>query len=258
MKPLPISACFVSGAEAHRIGKALESLAGWTSEIIVVLNDNVHDGTEEICRSHGAKVFREPWKGFMAQKNSAAAKASQPWILGLDADEVVSPELRKSIEGVFESSSQPQAAAFSFARRTLFCGRWILHGDWYPDRQTRLWQRSRATWGGVDPHAKLVVDGGVARLQGDLLHFTSVGIDDQIAKIAPYSNDFLQASSGRTHPGNGLELVFRPWWRFIRSYVIRLGFLDGWQGYYIAWMTAFQTLTRYAKVRMAAQERRRT
>ena len=88
---LPISVCFVSGAEAHRIGQALESVAAWAQEIIVVLNEEVRDGTEEVALRHGAKVFREPWKGFIGQKNSAAAKATQPWLLNLDADEVVTP-----------------------------------------------------------------------------------------------------------------------------------------------------------------------
>src|ERR1035441_4782402 len=91
---LPLSVCMISGAEAHRIGRALESVAGWTSEIVVVLNDDVRDGTEEIARRHGAKVFREPWKGHVVQKNSAAQKTTHEWLLGLDADEVVSPELR--------------------------------------------------------------------------------------------------------------------------------------------------------------------
>jgi glycosyltransferase involved in cell wall biosynthesis len=257
VKPLPISVCFISGAEAHRIGKALESVAGWTSEIIVVLNENVQDGTEELCTTHGARVFREPWKGHIDQKNSAAAKASQPWILGLDADEVVSPQLRQGIEAALGDPARSQPAAYRFARCTQFCGRWIRHGDWYPDHQTRLWQRSRAVWGGVNPHDKLLVEGKVARLPGDLLHFTAVGMDDQVAKIAPYSNDFLKAALAGNRPTSAFDLVCRPWWRFIRGYILRLGFLDGWQGYYIAWMTAFQTLTRYAKVRMAAQQRRR-
>src|SRR6266576_110272 len=104
MKKLPISVCFISGAEAHRIERALKSVASWSSEIIVVLNEDVRDGTEAIALRFGAKVFREPWKGHVAQKNSAAAKANQPWILGLDADEVVSGELRAEMERLFTAS----------------------------------------------------------------------------------------------------------------------------------------------------------
>ena len=96
-KQLPISVCMISGPEAGRIGRALASVAPWAGRNIVVLNEDVQDGTEEIARQHGAQVFREPWRGFAAQKNSAQAKASQPWVLGLDADEVVSPKLREEI-----------------------------------------------------------------------------------------------------------------------------------------------------------------
>src|SRR5258708_7602913 len=98
MKKLPISVCMVSGAEAHRIGRALESVSGWVSEIVVVINAEVTDGTDKIAAQFGARVFREPWKGFVGQKNSAAAKALEPWILGLDADEAVSAPLHGEIE----------------------------------------------------------------------------------------------------------------------------------------------------------------
>ena len=130
MNRLPISVCLISGVEAHRIGRALESVAGWTSDIVVVLNEDVRDGTEEIARNHGARVFREPWKGHVAQKNSAAAKAAQPWILGLDTDEVVSPELREEIVRRFARPGGAEPfAAYSFPRCTFYLGRWIRHGD---------------------------------------------------------------------------------------------------------------------------------
>ena len=106
MTRLPISVCMISGAEAHRIGRALESVAAWASEIIIVLNEDVRDGTEEIAKKYGAILFREPWKGFIGQKNSAAAKASLPWLLNLDADEIVSPELAVEIaQAVSERSA---------------------------------------------------------------------------------------------------------------------------------------------------------
>jgi len=251
---LPISVCMISGAEAHRIRRALDSVAGWTSEIIVVINDDVSDGTDRIIESYGAKVFREPWKGHIAQKNSAAQKAGQCWILGLDADEVVAPELRVEIQQLFAQPEQLQScAAFRFPRRTFFCGRWIRHGDWYPDHQTRLWRRGAAEWGGVNPHDKLLVRGAVGRLRRDLLHYNAETIDQQIGKISRYSEDFLRDVVTRKRRGDGFDLAVRPVWRFVRSYFCRFGFLDGWQGCYIAWMTAFYTATRYAKVR-AAQE----
>jgi hypothetical protein len=246
----------ISGAEAGRIGRALESVAGWTSEMVVVLNEDVRDGTEDITRGRGAHAFREPWKGHIAQKNSAAAKATQPWILGLDADEVVSPELREEILRLFARPGGAEPfAAYSFPRCTLFCGRWIRHGDWYPDRKTRLWKKGAAEWSGVDPHDKLLVRGNIGQLRGDLLHEHGKGVDEMIAKIPRYSDDFARHAKQTGRGASWFDLAVRPAWRFARSYLFRLGFLDGWQGSYIAWMTAFYTATRYAKIRTAtAQE----
>src|SRR5947207_11246433 len=189
---LPISICMIASAEARRIANALESVSGWTSENIVVLNEEVNDGTDKIALAMGAKVFRESWKGFIAQKNSAMEKASQPWTLGLDADEAVSPPLRREIENLFTSGSISRHSAWSFPRCTYYCGRWIRHGDWYPDRQTRLWKRDSARWAGVDPHAALEVRGSTGRLRGDLWHYSFENIDHQISKISPYSSDFVR------------------------------------------------------------------
>jgi glycosyltransferase involved in cell wall biosynthesis len=252
LKQLPISICIIAGNEAARIRGALKSVGGWTGEIIVVLNEDVADGTDKIAESFGAKIFREPWKGHIAQKNSAAQKATGRWILGLDADEVVSPELRDEIQELFSEPERLEPfAAFNFPRLTAYCGRWIRHGDWYPDRQTRLWRRDAAEWGGVDPHDKLLVRGKTGKLRHHLLHHNAESIDKQIAKISRYSEDFLRHALGNDQKAGWPDLAFRPAWRFVRCYFFRLGFLDGWQGCYIAWMTAFYTATRYAKVRAA-------
>jgi glycosyltransferase involved in cell wall biosynthesis len=281
VKKLPISVTMISGAEASRIGRALESVAGWTSEIIVVLNAEVTDGTEEICARHGAKVFREPWKGFVAQKNSALAKAEQDWVLGLDADEVVSDGLRQEIMAVWEkelpagtwapaaligspSSPVPEKeqavtgiwAAFSFPRMSFYLGRWIRHGEWYPDRCIRLWRRGRAEWGGVDPHAALRVNGEVRKLHGDLLHFNMETLNHQIDKTIKYADDFARHCAEQSKRVTVLDLAVRPVWRFVRGYFLRLGFLDGWPGFSIAWLTAFYTFLRYARVLESRQTER--
>ena len=250
MKKLPISVCLISGAEAHRIGRALESVAGWTREVIVVMNPEVADGTEEIAVHYGATVFREPWKGFVGQKNSAADKATQPWVLGLDADEVVPDALRLEIAATLDAPGAGAGfGAFNFPRCTYYCGRWIRHGDWYPDRVIRLWQKTAARWEGIEPHAYLRVQGRIGKLRNDLHHFSNESIDRQIAKIAPYSESFVQHCLQHGRQAGILDLAVRPWWKFFRAYVVKLGFLDGWPGYYIAWLSAFSTVTRYAKVR---------
>ena len=244
MTKLPISVCMVACAEAHRIARSLESVSGWASEVILVLNEEVTDGTDRIAAEFGAKVFREPWKGFIGQKNSAADKATQPWLLNIDADEIVTPELRDEIGRVV---TQPNAehAAYQFPRCSNYCGRWIRHGDWYPDRVLRLWKRGAARWAGDEPHAHLKVKGTVGRLRADLQHHSNESMARQIGKIAPYHADFVKQRRAAGKSAGFIELAVRPWWRFMRAYFFRLGFLDGWQGFYIAALTSIQTMCRH-------------
>jgi glycosyltransferase involved in cell wall biosynthesis len=248
---LPISVCIISGNEAHRIGNTLKSVAGWAGEIVVVINEDVSDGTDKVVEAFGGKVFRETWKGFGRQKQSVVDKCAQPWVLNLDADEVVSPELQQEIRRLVAGGETRAAghAAYSFPRCSFYCGRWIRHGDWYPDRQTRLWRRGQARWSTDIVHEKLEVDGAVGRLRGDLLHFSNESIDRHLLKIIPFSDRFVQQRKGRRVGAFGLLL--RPAWRFFRAYFLRLGFLDGWQGGYIAYLNAFSAATRYAKLHEA-------
>ncbi len=243
---LPISVCLIAGNEAARISRALESVVDWASEIIVVLNDDVNDGTDKICEASGAKVFREKWKGHIAQKNSAADKAAQPWVFGLDADEVVSPELAGEIRRAV--SAPDEKVAFCFPRCTNFCGRWIRHGDWYPDRQTRLWRRGQARWGGADPHDKLLVTGLVGRLHGDLWHYTNPTIASYITKINYFSDLYLRQQLAEKRRWSAPAAVVRSMWRFLRGYFFRLGFLDGYPGFFIAVSTAYGTLVRHSRL----------
>lgn len=251
MKKLPISVCIISGAEAGRIGRALKSVVDWAGEIIVVLNEDVRDGTEEIAVKHGAKVFREPWKGFVGQKNSAADKATQPWLLNLDADEAVSPALAEEI-GRVVSDAAAAHAVYKFPRCSFYCGRWIRHGDWYPDYVRRLWRKGAVRWIGREPHASLEIQGQDGRLRSDLQHYPMETINHQIAKTVKYADDFVQHCAEQKQSVNFLDLLVRPPWRFLRAYVFKLGFLDGWQGFSIAWLTAFYTFLRYVRVREAA------
>jgi hypothetical protein len=245
----------ISGAEAHRIGRALTSVADWVSEITVVLNAEVEDGTEAMARGFGAQVVREPWKGHIAQKNSAAGKTTQPWLLGLDADEAVSPALRDELHDLFADDRRlAQFAGFSVSWITCYCGRWIRHGDWGPGRRTRLWRRGAGEWGGVNPHDKLILRGPVGRLKGGLLHYMADTPDQQVAKIIPYSAEFAAEKLAAGTRISRLDLAARPAWRFVRAYFLRLGCLDGWQGYHLAWLSAFHAATRYTKVWAAQRQ----
>ncbi|HXE41586.1 MAG TPA: glycosyltransferase family 2 protein, partial [Candidatus Baltobacteraceae bacterium] len=204
--------------------------------------------------SYGAKVFSRPWQGHAAHRNFASEKATQPWLFALDVDEIVTPELREEIIRAISRPAADSVVAFGFARCTMYHGRWIRHGDWYPDRKIRIWRRGRGSWeGGL--HERLIVDGSKEWLRGDLLHHSMESLEHQIKKTISTADYFLRQceKSGRK-VGFG-DLAFRPWWSFFRSYFIRVGFLDGWQGYVIAWMTSFYTFLRYAKVFVAQKEK---
>jgi glycosyltransferase involved in cell wall biosynthesis len=248
---LPLSVCIIAGNEAQRIRRALESVADWAGEIVVATDNSVTDGTGDIARSYGAKVICEPWQGHASHRNLAAEKATQPWLLALDADEAVSPALRDEIIHAV-TVDPPQAnskyAAYSFPRCTFYCGRWIRHGDWYPDRKVRLWQRGRGLWQG-SPHENLVVQGQIGHLRCELLHYSMDSLEHQTRKTITSTDYFIRQCEARGRKVSLADLAFRPWWRFVRGYFLRLGFLDGWQGYAIAWMTAFYTFLRYARVR---------
>jgi len=244
---LPVSVCVIAGNEAARIRRALDSVAGWTSEIIVVLNDDVNDGTAEIAAEFGAKVFREPWKGFRDQKNSAAAKGNQPWLLNLDADEEVSAELRAALQDFF-TDDHARCAGADFARKVWFLGRWITHGDWYPDRVLRLYRAGQGRWAGAAEHCAVELNGDRKNLNGDLLHYTNPTIASYVAKINYYADIYLQRQLAEKRRWSAVSAVFRSAWRFVRAYVFRRGFLDGYPGFFIAASTAYATLVRHTRL----------
>jgi glycosyltransferase involved in cell wall biosynthesis len=255
MTKLPIAVCIVASNEAHRIHPTLDSVKDWTSEIIVAIDDKVTDGTDKVAEACGAKVFSQPWSTCAAHRNFASAHASQTWLLAIDADEVVSDELRDEIITVFKNlGSRPPPAAYGFPRLSFFCGRWIRHGDWYPDRKVRLWRKEAGEWQG-DPHEKLVLQGRVIFLRSNLLHYSNESIDHILKKIGHFSSIFVRRCQTEQRRVGWADLAIRPFWKFFRAYFLRLGFLDGWPGYYIAWMDAFSTVTRYAKVIEAGQNR---
>jgi glycosyltransferase involved in cell wall biosynthesis len=255
MSKLPISVCVVAGNEAHRIRPALDSVKDWVSEIVLAIDDKVTDGTDRVAAEYGAKVVSQPWRGHASHRNFAAQHASQPWLLAIDADEVVSEALRDEIMALFKDSTtggEPGTAAYSFPRLSYFGGRWIRHGDWYPDRKVRLWRKTAGRWEG-DPHEKLVLTGEVRALRADLFHYSNENITQMLGKIELISSIFVRQCEARQRRPRWSDLAVRPFWKFFRAYVLRRGFLDGWPGYFIAWINAFSTVARYAKVIEHAQ-----
>ena len=245
---LPISVVVIACNEAHNLPRCLGSVRGWCAELVVVYNSST-DGTGEVAAQHGALVFETEWRGYRDNKNWALAKAQQPWALCLDADEEVSPALRRSIEAFFARGDERRFHGARFPRKVWFIDRWITHGDWYPDLSLRLINRSHACWGGDQHvHEKMEVDGAVATLPGDLHHYSFPTLKSHVAKINPFADLFLQQQIEKDGRFSAFNAVFRPLWRFLRAYVFKLGFLDGFPGFYIAWATAFGAFVRYSRL----------
>ena len=246
--PLPLSVVIVAKNEAHNLPRCLASVAGWTAEIVVVLNDTT-DASEAVARAAGAQVHHRPWRGYRDTKNEALGLAAHPWILSLDADEKVSAELRFALIAFFSRTGRERYAGARFPRKVWFIDRWITHGDWYPDLSLRLLHRDRARWGGdAFVHEKVSCDGPVATLRGDLHHHSFPTLASHVGKITPFADLFVRQQQARGGRFSLASAVLRPGWRFFRAYVLRRGFLDGFPGFYIAWATAFGAFVRYSRL----------
>jgi glycosyltransferase involved in cell wall biosynthesis len=246
--PLPLSVVIVAKNEAANLPRCLTSVQGWVSEIVVALNDTTDDSAA-VARRFGALVFEQTWLGYRDTKNLATDRASQDWILALDADEEVSPALRANVVDFFGRGDHQRFAGAKFARKVWFIDRWITHGDWYPDYSLRLYHREKARWGGdAHVHEKITSEGEIAKLRGDLHHYSFPTLASHVAKITPFAELFLKQQVDKGRRFSGFAAVARPAWRFFRAYVVRLGFLDGFPGFYIAWATAFGAFVRYTRL----------
>ena len=246
--PLPISVVVVARNEAANLPRCLASVRGWVAEILVALNDTQDESAAQAAEA-GATVHQIPWQGFRDTKNLALGLASQPWALCLDADEEVSPRLRASLQAFFIRPDLARYAGACFARKVWFIDRWITHGDWYPDTVLRLIRRDRARWGGdAHVHERMVCDGPVAKLRGDLHHYSFPTLASHVAKINLFADLFVRQQREKQGRFSPVAAIIRPAWRFFRAYILRGGFRDGYPGFYIAWATAFGALVRYSRM----------
>jgi glycosyltransferase involved in cell wall biosynthesis len=241
-----ISAVLIALNEEKRLEAALKSVRGVASEIVVVDGGST-DGTVRLAKRYTDKVFERTWTNFADQKNFANAKATRPWILSLDADERVSPELKEEILAL--KGCEPACAGFSIPRQVHYLGRWIRHSGWYPDRKVRLFRADRARWEGDYVHEELVFSGPVEKLAGSIHHFTYAGIADHVARINRFSDLGAQKLYAQRKKCRLVHLVGWPSGRFIRSYFLKLGILDGFPGFVIAVLNGYSVFIRYAKLR---------
>jgi glycosyltransferase involved in cell wall biosynthesis len=240
---------------AHDAGKQLADClasAAFASEALVVDSGSTDD-TVEIARRSGARVIAQPWLGYGPQKNFAVAQAAHDWVLCLDADECVSPELERAIRGALR---EPGHRAYAMARRNRFLGRWLAHGEGYPDWNLRLFDRRHARWSEDVVHEHVLPDGAVGRLDGDLLHASAESLDGYLTKQNRYTTLQAEAMYARGDRFSFIRLVLSPVTRFLRFYVLRGGFMDGSAGLIHIAIGSFNSFCKYAKLRALEQAER--
>ncbi len=236
------------------IGRCLESVA-WADEV-VVMDSGSTDGTQDICRNLGARVFvTEDWPGPGPQRNRAIERASGDWILAMDADEWVSEDLRDEIARVIQSPGDK--VGFRIRRLSSYCGRYMRHSGWWPDYVSRLFLRGHARYGGGIVHDHLLPDGPMGRLSGHLLHEPYQNLEEVLAKVDDYSTGGAQIALAAGRRGSLAIALGRGFWAFLRTYVMRLGVLDGQEGLMLAISNAETTYYKYLKLWLLQKQKKR-
>ncbi|MEN9699844.1 MAG: hypothetical protein RLZZ301_1042 [Bacteroidota bacterium] len=250
---MKISGVIITFNEARNIARCLDSLQGVCDEILV-LDSFSTDETAQICSTYGVRFECHPFEGHIQQKNEAFSRASHPWILSLDADEALSPELRNSILQL--KSALPEHGAYQFHRLTNYCGTWIKHSGWYPDTKLRLVSKTDAQWGGINPHDQLLLKPGLEPklLMGDLLHYSYYTKEDHYKQISYFSEIAAQELFKRNVQSNGLKIATKVCAQFVKTYFLKLGFLDATAGWNIACRSAYATYVKYKRLRQLHHE----
>ena len=240
-----LSACIITFNEGDRIEACIRSLA-FCDEVLVV-DSHSGDDTRERALALGARVIERDWPGYRSQKAFAVATAVNDWVLCLDADERVSDELRAEILAA-RAAGFAGVAGFSIPRITDYFGRFLRHGNAYPDRLVRLFDRRRGGWVGREIHENTHIEGRIGRLRGDLLHYSYRSLSDHEQRMERYAQLMAQALHAAGRHGSLAQVLVNPAWRFVRGYVLRLGFLDGWRGLAFALVEASYVRRKYLKL----------
>ncbi len=249
-----ISLVVITFNEEQNIERCLQSAEGIADDIVVVDSFST-DSTVRRCERLGARVVSHVFEGFAQQKNWAVTQSEFPHILSLDADEAISPELRQSIIRAKHAWSHD---GYSFNRLTNYCGTWIKHTDWYPDRKLRLWDSRKGSWLGDNPHDTFIMNPGSSQgfLNGDLHHYSYSSIHQHIKQLNFFTDIMAAEAHAKGKRSRYSDLLMRPLWKFVKSYGIRLGFLDGYHGFAVCLISAFATFVKYAKIRQLDHDAR--
>lgn len=239
--------------EEANLGRCLSSVNGLADEILIVDSGST-DRTREIAESFGVRWESRSWQGFVQQKNEVLKLATHPWVLSLDADEALSPELRVELMALKSASVPSQRwGGYSMPRCVCYEGRWIRHGDWYPDRLVRLFQRSKARFVGGKVHERLEIEGEICRLHGELEHHSFSDASDHFARCQKYARLWAEDKWGLGKRCGRWTPHLHAAFRWIRGFVLRRGFLDGRLGLRIASYSAYEVYLKYSLLRSMGQ-----
>ncbi len=239
-----LSVIIITKNEAEHIGPCLESVQ-WADEIIIVDSGST-DGTQNICNQYTDKIIQTDWPGFGPQKNRALDAASGKWVLSLDADERITPELHAEIQSALENTGE--TAGFEIPRLSYYCGKAIRHGGWWPDYVLRLFRRDRGCFSNALVHEKLEVRGAIQRFRNPLLHFSFDDFEEVLHKIDNHSSLAAQMLFEKGRSSSFSKALLRGFWSFLRTYILRAGFLDGRYGVMLALSNAEGTYYKYLKL----------
>lgn len=244
----PISVVIITYNEEKNIARCLLSIKEIADEIVIV-DSFSSDNTVDIAKSFGAKIILHEFEGHIQQKNFAITQSKYSHILSLDADEMPDDELLVEIKRV---KSNWDADGYSFNRLNNYCGKWIRHGAWYPDIKLRLWDSSKGSWNGLNPHDRFVMkpDSEIKHLKGNLLHYSYSTIQQHREKIEYFSTIAADAYFKNGKRSSNYKIVISPVFRFIRDYFIKLGIFDGVYGLIIAYYTALEVRSKYKKLKL--------
>jgi glycosyltransferase involved in cell wall biosynthesis len=242
-----ISVVIITFNEENNIARCIDSVIEIADEIVVVDSFST-DATQEICVRKKAKFIEHIFEGHIEQKNFAISQATHPYVFSLDADEALCEELRKSVLAVKHNWQQD---AYEMNRLTNYCGQWIRHTDWYPDRKIRLFDRRKARWGGHNPHDKIILSEGASLgfLRGDILHYSYHSISQHIGQLNYFTDIGARIAFEQKKKTGNLQILLSPVVKFMKSYLIRRGFMDGYYGFIVCAISAFASFLKYVKLK---------
>ncbi len=244
---MKLSAVIITFNEERNIERCLKSVRNIADEI-VVLDSFSTDKTEEICKKYNVNFLQHKFDGHIQQKNRAAEYAKNDFVLSLDADEFLSDELKESIQ---EIKKNPEFDAYKFNRLNIYCGKPIRHTSWYPDRKIRLWNRKKGKWGGINPHDTVILqaEASLKLIKGDLVHYSYNSIEEHIAQTNKFTTIAAKELFEKGKKSNGSIIFIKTIGSFVKEFILKLAFLDGFYGITVGYINTFSVFLKYSKLK---------